>query len=172
MFTGITWKDDFITVTLLLIAYCAAAMCWIYLDHLKVFFKSKSTIADQNIRGKSLFSQQTENLPNEDDKLIVLLKENSAHCFNKGYNREQFLKCIAKISCGYPSLEKISFREHIHRSIINECNKYSPVGLRNTELMGLWNTTTLVVNCFQNTMLVDDSQYISNSISVDGQTVP
>lgn len=143
MFTGITWKEYLITVTLLLIAYYAAAMCWIYLDRLKVLLKSKSTVADQNFRGESLSSQQTENLPNEVDKLIVLLKENIAHCFNKGYNREQLLKCIAKILCGYPSLKKTSFREHIHRSIINECNKYGPIGLRNAELMGLWNTTTL-----------------------------
>lgn len=142
MFTGITWNEYLITVTLLLITYYTSAMRWIYLDRLQVLFKSKSTIADQNFRGETHSSQQTESLPNEVDKLIVLLKENIAHCFNKGCNREQLLKCIAKILCGYPSLKNTSFREYIHRSIIKECEKYGPVGLRNAELMGLWNTKT------------------------------
>lgn len=142
MFTGITWKEYFITVTLLLTTYYPAAICWIYLNRLMLSRKSKLPTADQSFSSESQNSKEVEKLPLEVDKLIALLKDNIAHSYNKGYNREQLLKCLAKILCGYPSLKNTSFREHIHRSIINECDKYGP-GLCNAELMGLWNARTL-----------------------------
>src|SRR5690606_20191849 len=143
MFTGITWKDYLIAVTLILIAYYAAVLCWLYLDRLKVLVKSKELVPDQHVKTVRLNSEDNNALPREVQQLIALIKENIAQCFKKGLNREQLLKCISKVLSSYPSLKNSSFREHINQSIINECNKYGPVGLRNDELMGLWKAKTL-----------------------------
>ncbi|WP_417359135.1 hypothetical protein [Galbibacter sp.] len=141
MITGINWKDYLITVVLLLVAYYAAVLCWFYLYRLKVPLKSKAGAPVLKLR--TLTHKKSENLPNDVETVLSLLKENIAQCFYKGLNREQLLKCIAKILCTYPSLRNTSFREHINQSIVNECNKYGPVGLRHDELEGLWKATTL-----------------------------
>ena|SRR5690554_6450774 len=143
MFTGITWKDYLITATLLLISYYAAVLCWMYLNRLRVYLKPNLQNANQKFENNTLGYSKTEKLPIEVDKVVVLLKEKIAHCFHQGHNREQLLNCIAKILSDHPSLRNTAFREHIIQSIINECNKYGPVGLRNAELMGLWNAKTL-----------------------------
>lgn len=141
MFTEITWKEYLIGITLVVIAYYSAMAFWLHLNRL--YFKSKSPITTQDSEIQPLVIEKNEILPIEVNKLITLLSESIARCFHKGYSRGQLLQCLAKILSRYSSIKNTSFREQIQQCIINECEKYGPVGLRKSELKGLWNANTL-----------------------------
>src|SRR5690606_30034741 len=138
MFTGIMWEEFWGTITLLLLSYYSAVLCWLYLDRLRVYLKPKLFSTHQALKKREHDHPKTEELPEQVNKLIVDLKQGIDHSFNKGCNREQLLKNIARVLSSYPSLRESSFRDHIDQTIINQCKRYGPVGLRNAELKGLW----------------------------------
>src|SRR5690606_10452214 len=143
MFTGITWEAIWGTITLLLLSYYSAVLCWLYLDRLRAYIKPRVVSANQTLKTREHDHLKTEEHPKKIHKLIVDLKQDIAHSINKGYNREQLLRNIAKILANYASLRESSFRHEDDQTMMNQCKRYGPVGLRNVELKGLWNAKTL-----------------------------
>lgn len=148
MYTEFSWKGYLIITTLIVIAYYAIIGLWYYSHKLrtplsnKAFIKASKASNQTNPKVSPLKPELiiNNNTQQEIDELIKALNNVISRAFKRKYNRKKLLKSISWILKKHTYLKDTPLQASIHETIIKECEKYGPVGLREEELMGLWSS--------------------------------